>query len=351
MNLSCDSMDPIPNATHFAQFPNFSKALEDTGEFVPAEHMIFADGSLDDSHFCSQCGGKKTSCCSKIDELAMTISALRDEAVALREEKGQLRSALLELKTGVTNAEKLDNFQQQAELDLSFDLEHASTEDFKEDLMQFLKVVSERFHVKAYILELVGQSIYSLFGFFSVVVLVCFYGLVGLRNRGFIAGGLNWCLFMSNIQSSCLGIAICIWLYGCFDEVSGAEITSLFLFIWLRNSTIAIKYAYMTSESYRELNECVLPGEYMRDQLLIMRWDIVSKRTAEKYINISCITVLGTQNMRSSLCLCFLPWPRTSQDASWLRTRVDKTTKRLLLIPTGRISMTSFIQRRAEAGS
>merc|ERR1712118_227649 len=90
------------------------------------------------------------------------------------------------------------------------------------------------------------------------------------------------------------------------------EILVIIFFILLRTVTIAIKYAYIPIPTWYQLNNVVLSSERLAGWLILVAWKSVSSKTADKYADLSFVTVTG--HINDGPCLKFLPQPKGLHD-------------------------------------
>mmetsp|Transcript_18997 Transcript_18997/g.44329 ORF Transcript_18997/g.44329 Transcript_18997/m.44329 type:complete len:722 (-) Transcript_18997:128-2293(-) len=214
---------------------------------------------------------------------------------------------------------------------------------FDEDLREWVWEVSEHFHAKIFVIELVGQSAYSLFGPLSWPLLMLLYGgSPGLVNRSFlprpgdgcggqlpfILGALFWLGF---------GAALFCWFVYNPQDITRVELKFVGMMLVMRTLTVSFKYAFMTTRRWRELNQKVMDPAYLGSLLLISGWARVNEKQMLKYAEMSFIGILGSRYQRDSCFLKFVPWPRSRDDLTDLRHRLDGTTKSLYHLPVGKI--------------
>eukprot|EP00403_Amphidinium_massartii_P007700 CAMPEP_0178385236 /NCGR_PEP_ID=MMETSP0689_2-20121128/7930_1 /TAXON_ID=160604 /ORGANISM="Amphidinium massartii, Strain CS-259" /LENGTH=774 /DNA_ID=CAMNT_0020005515 /DNA_START=56 /DNA_END=2381 /DNA_ORIENTATION=- len=221
---------------------------------------------------------------------------------------------------------------------------------FDQDLREWVFEVSERFHVRVFLIELLGQTLYAFFGPFSLPILWMLYGgRPGLQNRGFWFRrelAVVWVMQLVFFAGIFCGGAIWICLRP--KEIFSAEVKFILMNVVMRIITIALKYAYMSRQSWDQLNTSLADVEYLFSLLIVAGWSHVAHAQLMKYAEMSFIGVIGSRYQRDSLYLKFIAWPTTREALTQLRHRLDCTSKSLYHIPTGKVLMSSGPMRKAE---
>lgn len=223
-------------------------------------------------------------------------------------------------------------------------LKEDRSDEFFRDLVMWSTECNESFHVRIFLKEFVCQTLHTLFGIFSVPVLYLIYGSkAALINRCFWPGTYNKPFFASFVVLSLLvTTALLIKVFWTPPENVETEFKFLFVLLVMRSVTISSKYANMTTGAWMDLNQREMPDTIIVALLIGSSWHIIPKVTMETYAEISCVGILGTRWQRQRLAPRFIPWPQDMEELSTLRHRVDATTKRLLMTPTGQIAKRSL---------
>jgi len=224
---------------------------------------------------------------------------------------------------------------------------------FDEDLRSWVWEVSEHFHLKIFLIEMVGQSGYSFFGPLAWPVLMLLYGgSPALVNRSFLPragvglGGNIPFIFGATFWVG-FGAAMFSWFVYNPSDITDIELKFVFMMLIMRTVTVSFKYAFMTTRRWRELNHSVQDVAYLQSLLLIGGWAKVDEKQMMKFAEMSFIGVLGSRYQRDSLFLKFVPWPRSRDDLTDLRHRLDGTTKSLYHLPVGKILRAATPFRKA----
>eukprot|EP00929_Paragymnodinium_shiwhaense_P108660 TRINITY_DN74983_c0_g1_i1.p1 TRINITY_DN74983_c0_g1~~TRINITY_DN74983_c0_g1_i1.p1 ORF type:complete len:757 (-),score=169.48 TRINITY_DN74983_c0_g1_i1:672-2942(-) len=212
---------------------------------------------------------------------------------------------------------------------------------FNEDVEHWVREAGEQFHVRVFLKELLGQNLHTFFGPLCLPVLLLIYGSrAGLRNRWFLLGG--------EPAHRCFGCVLTVlWLltitpvvvYAIYrpPDIMWAEMKLFIAVNLLKNATIAIKYAYMSSAAWRQLNEKSVSFTYSQSLLINKGWLWLEKPLVDLQSEISFVEILGTRSQREVLKMKFIPWPRSEQELLDFRESVDVTNKTLLNVPTGEV--------------
>jgi len=221
---------------------------------------------------------------------------------------------------------------------------------FDEDLREWVWEVSEHFHGKIFFIELVGQLLYTFFGPLVWPLLMLLYGSrAALINRSFYPrpDGSNIPFIVGILFWIGLMLAGFAWVSKRPEDITDVELKYVFLMVMMRNLTVSFKYAFMTTRQWRSLNVELKDVPYLQSLLLIGGWIEVSEKQMMKFAEMSFIGVLGSRYQRDSLFFRFMAWPRTREDLTSLRHRVDGTTKSLYHLPVGKILRASTPFRKA----
>lgn len=212
---------------------------------------------------------------------------------------------------------------------------------FLRDLAMWADEYNETFHVGIFIREFIGQTLHHFLCFFSLPLLFLLYGSkAALSNRGFwYTSRDKRKVFMVQHLLSFPTTAVWILYFLLWPkERMETEFKFLIFVVLMRTTTISFKYANMTTNGWHRTNLQEVGHRCLSLMMLGVAWHEVPPRIMDLYMEISCVGILGTRTQRQRLVPRFVPWPQDINDLHVLRGRLDTTTKRLLLKPTGHIS-------------
>jgi len=226
---------------------------------------------------------------------------------------------------------------------------------FDEDLKRWISNASGRFHVRIFFREMCGHALFVFFGPLSWPLVFWIYGgTVGLLNRGFwVRRGRFFFAHLSGfviqfVQWATLCMALTTWAVFRPAALMSVELKLLVVSLFMRNVTIAIKYAYMSSSTWERLNFEVLAPEYLNSLLLARGWFLVPAELMQLHAELSLVGVVGSREQRSALSMKFMSWPRSLEELAQLRQRMDVSSKHMYKLPTGRIINPKSMFRKIE---
>ena len=212
----------------------------------------------------------------------------------------------------------------------------------RRDLQQWTSHVSENFHGSIFLTEVCCQLLFSCFGPLSYPVLYYAYGgRRGLSNRGF-QPSLQASFIVQMFVWSTLFTSVVLFCAYRPEDVSTIEIKFVFINLFMRNLTIAIKYAYMTRSWWEGLKE-----EQTEEQLrqpLMVSWYAIAPDVAWIQAELSFISVLGSRTQRGMLDMRFVGWPKSLEDIDAYRGKFDLSSATLYHIPSGDLTKSRLLQ-------
>lgn len=208
------------------------------------------------------------------------------------------------------------------------------------DLQEWMSSVSAEINWEVFIVECIGQSAFAVLGPLSWPLLCILYGCgtAGLCNRGFwISKEALQNFVVQTLIWSFLFASLVTWAIYRPGEVKMAEFKLFLSGLFLRSTTIAIKYAYLPYHQWQRMNTEHMASEYNQSLLLATAWQKIPAATRDFYSRLSLRTVLGDSDMWADFSMQFMSWPTSKPQRRQLQMRVGKTTQTMLRVPTGKI--------------
>ncbi|CAE7496887.1 unnamed protein product [Symbiodinium natans] len=225
---------------------------------------------------------------------------------------------------------------------------HAATAQiFHEDLESWISEVSEVFHYRVFVIELVGQMLYTVLGPLSIPLLLIMYGgRIGLINRGFWPAR-HPSFVVQFILWMCLFASIMLTILVDPPGVMLIEKKFALMCLLMRNAPIATKYAYCSTETWTKFNREIINDKYKTFQNMLPGWYVIPEENFQLQAEVAFVGVIGSRAQRSEISVKFLPWPRSEYDLLSLRKRVDVSSKTMFFAPTGDLLRPNSRTRKA----
>ena len=146
---------------------------------------------------------------------------------------------------------------------------------FHEDLENWIGEVSEVFHYRVFVIELVGQLLYTVLGPLSIPILLLMYGgRIGLINRGFWPAR-HPSFVLQLILWACLFASLVLSMFADAPNVMLIEKKFAIICLLMRNAPIATKYAYCSTETWTKFNTEIISDEYKAFQNMLSGWYVI----------------------------------------------------------------------------
>ncbi|CAE7905694.1 unnamed protein product [Symbiodinium sp. KB8] len=223
----------------------------------------------------------------------------------------------------------------------------ATAQVFHEDLENWISEVSEVFHYRVFVIELVGQLLYTLLGPASIPVLMLMYGgRIGLINRGFWPA-CHASFITQLILWACLFASLVLSMFAHAPNVMLIEKKFAIMCLLMRNAPIATKYAYCSTETWNKFNTEIIADKYKTFQNMLPGWYVIPEENFQLQAEVAFVGVIGSRAQRREITVKFLPWPRSEYDLLSMRKRVDVSSKTMFFAPTGELLRPNSRTRKA----
>jgi hypothetical protein len=123
-------------------------------------------------------------------------------------------------------------------------------------------------------------------------------------------------------------VTLLLWFFFRPPGASAAEIILLCITIFMRNNTVAIKYAHFPLPAYRQFDNVRLSAARLLNGLVLVSWTKPSQKTVRDYLDLSMLSVGGP--VRRQTKMRFLRWPETMHHAQVIARRQGLTSRTIV---------------------